>query len=703
MAEAVKLAISSEFMTAFAALPKQIQGKTTEFISKFRMNPRSPGINYEKLNGAAGQVFYSVRIDQTYRGILSREEETDTYVMLWVDHHDEAYQWADSKCCAVNPTTGVLQLYDTRSIDLNNRTGPRKWGTLFSKISGDQLRQLGVPEDLLSYVRTFSTEEELQAAEGVFPPDTYEYLCWLAEGEPIEDVLDMAWEEQGAEEREKPAETESEALDVPASMRSFVVVEGEEDLRRILAEPLEKWRIFLHPAQRAIVEKEYSGPARVLGGAGTGKTVVALHRARYLASRLEGDGKILFTTFTVNLAEDIQENLKKICTPEELRRIDVVNLDRWVAQYFRQTGYEARIEYDSDILNSVWEEAREQADVDLPYDTDFYREEWNRVVMAEAALTEEQYLNAGREARGTQLDRETRRQVWKVMDCYRKLMKKKGIRDSSWAMYECAQILAPVDCYAHVIVDEGQDFSDNAFRLIRALAGDPHPNDIFIVGDAHQRIYRNHPVLSRCGIDISGRSSTLKINYRTTEETRKYALGLLNGISVDDMDGEEDSAGECQSLTHGEKPVVRNFDDAEEEFDFILKEIQKLHSAGTDYRDICVAARRNMLVEEYMDRFAGAGVPCYSLQKTRKDDRNVDGVRVATMHRVKGLEFPYMFVAAVNQEIVPLEEEIDHTDEASEQEGRNSERCLLYVAVTRAQKAAYITSYGNQSEFLTEM
>lgn len=442
--------------------------------------------------------------------------------------------------------------------------------------------------------------------------------------------------------------------------------------------------------------------ARVLGGAGTGKTVVAMHRAKHLASKCEGQQRILMTTFTANLAADIRENLRKICTLEELRRIEVIHLDAWVNQFLRESGFSAQIGYD-DVINPLWERAVLLANIDLPYETTFYEEEWNRIVIAQEALTLEKYVKATRNGRGTRLDRKKRMQVWKVFENYQNLMKENQIRDINTAMYESTKLLQSAGRkprYASIIIDEGQDFSDNAYRLIRALAGEEHPNDIFIVGDSHQRIYRNYPTLSKCGINVRGRSSILKINYRTTEEIRKHAFALLNGISFDDLDEDLDLGDKCQSLTHGEKPIVENFENANDEFDFLLREVKKLKENGVSLTDICVVARTKKLVDDYIALFTRAGIRSYAIKRNKVDDRSFDGLRVATMHRVKGLEFKYVFIAAVNNRIIPLPFAINKTDAVSEVESITSEKCLLYVAMTRAQKGVYITSYGRPSEFL---
>ena len=697
MEKTMKIAISSDFLNAFARLPRQIQGKVTEFVNKFRNDPTSPGINYEKLSQCVDKKMYSVRIDDTYRGIVVRQPETGVYLLLWVDHHDEAYQWAARKRCDVNPKTGAIQIYDMQITRAEEEVKDKP--SLFASATDEDLLTMGVPEEQLAYVKSFKEAEAFYKAKSQIPYDAFEYLSWIIEGLPIPEILELVLEERAT--IGKPEDLAA-ALNTPVTLQSFVVVEGEEELRRIMAEPLEKWRVFLHPTQRKIVNKTYKGPARVLGGAGTGKTVVAMHRAKYLASKKSDSKKILFTTFTANLAADIKENLKKICTTEEMRKIEVIHLDAWVNQFLKESGFQARIVYD-DIIDPMWEQAILLADVDLPFEKEFYIEEWNRVAIAQEALTIEKYMKASRNGRGTRLDRKKRIQVWKVFEVYQTLMKEGQVRDINTAMYESSKLLLTQlekSKYSHVIVDEGQDFSDNAYRLLRTIAGEEHQDDIFIVGDSHQRIYRNHPSLSKCGINVRGRSSILRINYRTTEEIRKYAFALLHGISFDDLDDDVDFSDQCQSLTHGEKPQYNHFKDAGDELEYLLKETKNLLDSGVAASDICIVTRTKKLLEDYIAQFTKAGIRTYAVKRTKSDDRSFDGIRIATMHRVKGLEFKYVFVVAVNNRIMPLVSAINKTDAVSEMESLTAEKCLLYVALTRAQKGAYITSYGRKSEFL---
>ncbi|MDR0380714.1 MAG: UvrD-helicase domain-containing protein [Oscillospiraceae bacterium] len=692
----VTVAISSDFFTAFAALPRKIQGKVTDFVNKFRNNPIAPGINYEKINAAIDDKICSVRIDDTYRGIVARQEETGVYLILWVDHHDEAYKWAARKKCVVNKLTGNIQIFD---VMVETTVSSTEEPNLFSMAGNDSLIELGVPEELVPFVKSFRNTVEFYQAKHSLPADAYEALEYLASGFSLDEVKELFQQEVVS----KAAESDlAKALQSDGSKTSFVVLEGEDELRRMMAEPLEKWRIFLHPTQRQLVEKDFSGSYRVLGGAGTGKTVVAMHRAKYLASKLSDKKQVLFTTFTANLAGDIKDNLRKICSVEELRRIEVIHLDAWVGQFLRQHGYTYSIVYDK-TTDPIWDEAIAGSGEDTAFNRNFYSDEWSKVVAAQESFTREQYLRASRIGRGTRLNRKKRMQVWSVFEEYITLMKERRIRDVDTAMYECRLILeknlqeAP---YAAIIVDEGQDFSANAYRLLRAIAGAEHPNDIFIVGDAHQRIYKKRAVLSKCGINVRGRSSRLRINYRTTEEIRKYAFAFLKDIDFDNLDDEYEGEERCQSLTHGAYPDIRNFKSAAEEYAFIVDEVKRLTEEGIDQKDICLVARTHSLLDDYVKAFRDAGIRAYEIKGTKLDDRNFEGIRIATMHRVKGLEFQYMFIAAANNRVIPFAAAIDDTDEISKRASLTSEKCLLYVALTRAQKAAYITSYGTPSKFL---
>ena len=263
------------------------------------------------------------------------------------------------------------------------------------------------------------------------------------------------------------------------SKKSFVVIEGEEELRRIMAEPLEKWRVFLHPTQRKIVKKNYKGAARVLGGAGTGKTVVAMHRAKYLASKLGDDERILFTTFTANLAEDIKSNLRKICSLDELQKIEVINLDAWVMRFLSEVGFSAKIEYGEEI-DKLWQRAVVDSLTDLDFPWPFYKDEWNRVVIPQETLSLEKYVKAKRTGRGVRLDRKKRIEVWKVFDAYLSLKSSNKRTDSDHIReylytFFCADNFSTIDSFAEYF-KKFCSFSSDTYAFYESFCKDSFDN-----------------------------------------------------------------------------------------------------------------------------------------------------------------------------------------------------------------------------------
>lgn len=691
------VAISTDFFSSFANLPKAKQGRVMDFMSKFRSNPLSPGFNYEKIHDAYDKNMRSVRIDDTYRAILMRQEESNVFLLLWVDHHDEAYAWARKKRCVVNHVTGSIQVYESSSPE---ELPAGDDNPMFTDVSDEQLTKLGVPEELFALVRSISDEKGFNAAQEKLPRDAYEALDLVRDGCDIYEVIETLY---GESNREEGADINT-VLDNPVTKMMFTIVEGEEELKAMMNAPLDKWRVFLHPSQRRLVGKTFAGPARVLGGAGTGKTVVAMHRARALAQQCRGNERVLFTTFTANLAQDIKDNLRKICTTEEMRNIEVINIDAWITRFLQQHDYAYRIEYDEDVLTGLWADSIALTGESYEgLDESFFEEEWRTIVQAQGISTAAEYMKASRSGRGVSLNRKGRIAVWKVFEEYRTQMNIKRIRDIASAMNECCQIMEnqpDYHPYKSIVVDEGQDLGMGAYRLIRRLAGEEHENDIFIVGDAHQRIYKNKVVLSRCGINVRGRSGLLRINYRTTEEIRDWAMHVLENIPFDDLDGGADSSKGYRSLTHGEMPVVEVYKSPDEEQAGLVSKIKDIINSGIDPMEICIVARTNKILGDYIAALNDAGIRYYEVKRSKTDDRQMPGVRLATMHRVKGLEFTYMFLVAINRNNMPLKSALRSSDTASKEEAMNTERCLMYVALTRAKKMAYISAYGTPSEFL---
>ena len=705
----VKVAISSDFMSAFAAIPKNMQGKVLEFVTQFKNDPTASSINYEKIAQFKDPTLRSVRIDKAYRGIVKKPETGNVYMLLWVDHHDKAYEWAKNKKCNINPETGSVQVYDVTDIQPiteKDTTPPVDSQTsLFASVHDRHLLKLGVPQDLLSMVRNIYSEEQLDKVAPQLPTEVNEALTALAAGYTLDEVY-REFDKSADEVKSIDAENYEAAFENPDTKRRFFVVDDDLALQEILESPLEKWRVFLHPSQRSLVERDWNGPVRVLGGAGTGKTVVAMHRAKWLTENVFTDehDKILFTTFTRNLAADIKENLAKICSAALMRRIEVVNLDRWVSGFLRKNGYTYDIDYGR-RTKPLWEKALTLAQSEMGFDDSFYREEWDRVIQPLAISSFSDYLKATRVGRGIRLTRQNRKSIWPVFEEYRLLLNENNIREVDDAMRDACAIIqnkGDVLPYKAIIVDEAQDMSAQAFKLIRQMIpGGEQKNDLFIVGDAHQRIYRHKVVLGQCGVNIIGRGRQLKINYRTTEENRHWAVNLLKGINFDDLNGGADDQKGYKSLIHGVIPMVKTTDSFQEEINFIVSYLDKIEQKYGSLNEICLVARTHDLLKQYEGALKAKGKETYFILRSEAEDRRKPGIRLATMHRVKGLEFERVIIAGVNDGIVPLRGEwLKTSDSVIQNESDIHERALLYVAATRAKKEVVVTSFGKPSNFL---
>lgn len=701
------VAISQDFFSAFAAIPRQQQKKVNEFVRKFRDNPHAPGINYEKIKDAANPNYRSVRIDQDYRGIVLKPDTGNVYLILWVDKHDDAYTWARRHKCSVNPETGSLQVYATShtqsdaSVPHDVVVEPVSF--LFDYRDRELLR-LGVPADILPSIKSLHSEEELQKIRDNLPIEAFEALTFLAAGIPLEEVLAEYGRSPSRAVDEKDI---AQALQNDLSKRKFVVVESELELQQMLDAPLEQWRVFLHPTQRKLVERNWNGPVRVLGGAGTGKTVVAMHRSRWLARYvLNDDERLLFTTFSRNLAMDIKANLSKICTTDEMKKIEVVNISAWLSRFLKHERQPAQIVYPGDDrFEAMFKHALTLAPSDLSFPDTFYLEEWQQVVLPQRALTEQDYFKCSRVGRGIALSRKQRAAIWPVFKELRAQLHQAGcITEIDAGFLACdlldeGKVVRPYRC---AVVDEVQDFGIESLRLIRALVPEQE-NDLMVVGDGHQRIYNRRSPLGKCGINIRGRGRKLKLNYRTTEQIRRFATALLEGQAFDDLDEGIDGHNDYLSLIQGPPPILKGFRDQASECSWVVDQIRQCLAGGILPQDICVVGRTGVEYKSIERALLEDGIHVYAVRRDAADDAQVAGVRVANMHRVKGLEFRIVFVVGINEGVVPLPLATNSTEDPVEKKARElNERALLHVASTRAIRTLYLSWWGKPSKFIRE-
>lgn len=682
----LKVALSSDFLLQLSKLPASVHAKVLKWAVLFQADPTNPGINYENINSARDKNLKSVRLDRDWRGIVFKPDVGNVYVLLYVDHHDAAYRWAENRKLAVNPVTGAMQLVMYEQVveavpaaEPQQPAAPAvETSYLFISQTDHDLMSVGVPQDMLPLVRAIRSEVELDALQPQLPVEAYEGLFLLAAGDTVDQVLSAR---ETRVDQDVDVEDFAAALDTPESRSRFVVISDDESLTAIMNAPLAQWRIFLHPTQHKLASGDRSGAVRVLGGAGTGKTVLAMHRAKWLAEqRTRPDQKVLFTTFTKNLATDIEQNLKSLCSKATMDRIEVVNLDAWVHGFMRTHKLEQRIVYDrrQEGAAQAWLAAMAVRDTTLDLSEDFYAQELEQIVLAQGITTLDGYRTARRTGRGVLLNRAKRDAIWPVFEEYRGQLASRKLKTVDDAYREVAALLMErrdASPYSAIIIDETQDLGPQALRLLRVLVP-VAPNDLFFVGDGHQRIYNRHrAAMSKCGIDIRGRSKKLYINYRTTDEIRRQAVALLEGIEIDDLDEGHDECKKYRSLSHGPAPkVVRvtGVEGASAEAAAFIREWLPTDAASLSF---CVIAHsektRDALAQQLQTQ--GHKTVAITAQANHLDTSGV--VHVSTMHRAKGLEFDCVIVVAPRRFV-------------DEIVGDGNERQLLYVALTRAKRGA---------------
>lgn len=691
MSIAPRVALSQDFLLKLGKLPSAVHARIVKWALKFQQDPMSPGINYETIKAARDPNLRSVRIDQDWRGIVFKPDKGDLYILLHVDHHDEAYRWAERRKMAMNPVTGALQLVSLEAVEALEpesvasepaaetvvgassgevRAEPRA-EPLFAGVSDEALVQLGTPVELLPLVRRVRSEPELDGIQAQLPVEAYEGLFLVAAGDTVSQVLH---ERETRVDRRYDESDYAAALDSAESQSRFVVVTSDAEMTAILNAPLAQWRVFLHPVQRKLAVGDRSGPVRILGGAGTGKTVLALHRAKWLAKNRTPDGqKVLFTTFTRNLALDVEQNLRSLFLGDpDLAKVEVCNLDRWVYRFLRQRNYEHRIIYKRD--DEAWGRALQIASPEVGLDEAFYADEWDQIISAQGVDSLDEYRRVSRIGRKSILSRSKRDLVWPVFEEYRAQLSAKRMKDVDDAYRDAAQLLAekPGSPYSAIVVDETQDFGPQALRLIRAMVP-VGSNDLFFVGDGHQRIYSKHKaVLGRCGIDIRGRSRKLYLNYRTTDEIRQLAVALLEGREIDDLDGGSDDNRRYKSLSHGPAPEVLESHNVDEAVGLAVERIAAW-AAEPELPTICVMAPTRSLRDEIARALGKKGIETTTIEPDSIDSAESSEVRVSTMHRAKGLEFDRVAVLAI-----------------STGEGNENLAQLVYVSLTRAKSHAML-------------
>jgi superfamily I DNA/RNA helicase len=615
-------------------------------------------------------------------------------MLCYVDHHDKAYNWAERRKLETHPKTGAAQLVELRErvqeiVIPTYVEAPKPGATkkpLFGHIAEDVLLSYGVPTEWVNDVRQV-TDDTLLALADHLPSEAAEALLELATG--------------GKPRVPQPVIVATSPFDHPDAQRRFRTMSNLEELQRALEFPWDKWTVFLHPEQRQWVEREYSGPARVSGSAGTGKTIVALHRAVFLA-RANPDARVLLTTFSDTLANALRTRLKRLVSnePRLAERIDVHSIDaiggRLSKSHFGQANLATR-----EVILELLREASQKVG-NHKFSLHFLHTEWEQIVDAWQLDSWEDYRDVTRLGRKTRLPEPQRAVLWSIFDHVRAGLAIRNLITRAGLFSRLAPVVAkskhpPFD---FAVVDEAQDLSIAHLRFFAALGAD-RPNALFFAGDLGQRIFQQPFSWKALGVDIRGRSRTLRVNYRTSHQIRMQADRLL-GPEVSDTDGNTDERGDTISVFNGPLPEIRVLPNEKEESKTVSTWIAEHLKTGVVPHEFGVFVRSAVELERARAAVKETGIPFKILDE--HVETTSGHISISTMHLAKGLEFRAVVVMACDDEIIPSQERIETVgDDADLQEVYDTERHLLYVACTRARDHLLVTSVAPASEFLDDL
>ena len=691
MNSTIEFRIADTFSDSLAKLRGEEQKAAKTAAFDLQLNPANPGLKLHRLDRAKDKRFWSARVSRDLRMIVHRTDES--LLLCYVDHHDKAYQWAERRKLEVHPTTGAAQLveivetvrevtvasYQPKAEALSEKL------PLFAQVADQTLLGYGVPPQWLDKVKSVDEDGLLQIADHL-PSEAAEALLELA---------------TGGTPQPKVAPTGVGPFEHPDAQRRFRVVSDVDELSRALEYPWEKWIVFLHPVQRQLVEKDYKGPARVTGSAGTGKTIVALHRAVFLA-RQDPDARVLLTTFSDTLASALRNKLRLLIgnEPRLAERIEVFAIDEVGRRLYGKQGG-TRKEVDRTVLQELLEEAG-RAIEGHEFSTNFLLSEWDDVVDAWQLENWESYRDVRRLGRKTRLPESKRKILWSIFEQVRERLDEQGLITLSGMFNALAGTLKrrARQPYAFTVVDEAQDISVPQLRFLAAMSGGA-PNRLFFAGDLGQRIFQTPFSWKSLGVDVRGRSHTLRINYRTSHQIRRQADRLLDP-EIADVDGIAEDRRGTVSVFNGPAPDIATYDSEEEENAAVAEWLKGLREMGVDAGEIAIFVRSPAQQPRAQSAVSGSGLSCQVLGERMETARSQ--VSVATIHLAKGLEFRAVAVMACDDEVIPLQERIESVaDQADLEEVYETERHLLYVACTRARDHLFVSGVEPASEFLEDL
>lgn len=727
-------------------MDSSLNKKAYTFLEKLRADDTLPGLHIEPIQSAIDPRVRTGRVDRNFRAVLFKVDSSfgPVYGFYGIWPHDKAIKIARTTRLDTNPVNGVPEIHRITDAvealaedapvagapaEAPGRTFafpapegiPVQSANVMGKAPGWEPGltvqiihdRLGVDEELAARALAAPTEDALEdiivSASVAWQADA---LLDLATGKSLEQVRSDLALDQGAVIEGTEDEKFLAGLNLPAARMTFYKVEDNDELRRIIdSGDFGAWRIFLHPQQREYAEKSRNGSFRLSGGAGTGKTVVAVHRARNLA-RANPRARVLLTTYTRNLADDLASQVHQLSGAQTVKRLGrpgvyVSGIDQlvWAIMKRARSGIADAVKdvlghSREDPLKSSgvsWDQAIDEAGRILPAEiatTAFFEAEYETVILPYRVTTESQYLSVRRQGRGISLSRARRMAIWKVIAAYRSA----GRAEGGTSFAEKAAIAASwlertgQHLFDHVIVDESQDLTPAHFQLLRALVAQG-PDDLFLCEDSHQRIYGQKVTLSHYGIEIRGRARRLTLNYRTTAQNLAWAVNVLEGGSFTDLEGLVEKHP-YRSSRSGPVPLLIPAGSPREQMQRVAAVVRSWLPASDDADGTAAGGVRALAPEtiavlvpdkRQRDQAAAAlGKQGLEVQVVDREEVKPGRPLVMTMHRAKGLEFTHVLLLDVNTLLDPRRRYREPLDETALADWRLRERSLLYVAATRA-------------------
>lgn len=685
--------IADTFTDSLARLTGEEQKAVKTSAFDLQMNPANPGMQFHKLSKSKDPNFWSVRVGGDLRLIVHKT--ASSLMLCYVDHHDAAYAWAERRKIERHPQTGAAQLIEVREtvreivipkyVEARTESAPPK--LLFAEVPEWVFLSYGVPVEWMEDVRA-ATEDTLFDVAEHLPREAAEALLNLATGaQPPALPLDLP--------------PHVDAFEHPDALRRFRVIKDVEELERALEAPWEKWTIFLHPAQRQLVERDFSGPVRISGSAGTGKTIVALHRAVHLA-RADSDARVLLTTFSDTLANALRPRLRLLIgnQPRLAERLEIHSTTTIGRRLYEAHFGKAKMASEA-LLREMLAEAAKATESGR-FSSQFLWTEWSTVVDAWQLDSWEAYRDVKRLGRKTRLAEKPRFILWSIFESMRAQLNESALITESAMFHRLAAKIAqlPHPTFDFVIVDEAQDVSVAELRFLAAL-GNCRTNGLFFTGDLGQRIFQLPFSWKELGVDIRGRSTRLRINYRTSHQIRSRADHLL-ASELSDVDGITEERGGTISVFNGIPPAIAVEANQKKEQEWVASWIRDRVAEGLRPHEIAVFVRSAAELPRAEAAASAANVPFVALNERVETKHGY--LSLATMHLAKGLEFRAVAVMACDDEVIPLQERIESvSDESDLEEVYQTERHLLYVACTRARDHLLVTATAPGSEFLEDM